>query len=74
MDRRREGGIIGARRPALGQDVLADGLLEALVEDLLHASRLTWPGHVLIDLFCPDRRAEGEGDKHEAESAEGGAP
>ena len=48
-DRRREGGIADASGAALDQDALAGGLLEPVVEDLLHAAGLSRPGRVLVD-------------------------
>jgi hypothetical protein len=75
LDRGPEGGIVRSKRAALDQDALAGGLLEAGVEDPIHAARLAGPGRVRVDVLRPDHAAEGEGDDDEGEPAErGGLP
>ena len=70
LDRCGESGISRLQRGMLDEHALARGLLEALVEDLVHATGLTRPGRVRINEIRPDRAAEKDGDDDEREPAE----
>jgi hypothetical protein len=70
-DRRVEGGIAGSERAALDHDALTSGLLEAVVEDPVHSTRLAGPGRVRIDGLRAHRAADRERDGDEREPTEG---
>jgi hypothetical protein len=70
LDHRAEGRIGDAKRAALNEDALAGGLLEALVEDPVHAAGLAGAGLVRVDRLRPDETAESEDDQDQAEPAE----
>ena len=68
-DRGVEGGRAYASRAALDEDVLGGGLLEAGLEDPIHAARLARSGGV-VDVSGSDHAAEPERDQDESEPAE----
>ena len=70
-DRGPEGRRSGTGGAAPDQDVLVGRLLEAVVEDPVHAAGLTRPA-VLVDVPRPHHAAKAEGDEYEGEPAEGG--
>jgi hypothetical protein len=71
-DRGLEGRIGHGQRVALDEDVLARRLLEAGVEDPVHAAGLAGPRRVRIDHLGTDCAAEREGDQDEGQPAERG--
>ena len=70
LDRSGEGRVAYANGAALDQDALAGRLLEAGVEDPVHAARLAGPGRVRVDVLRADRAADGERNDDEREPAE----
>ena len=70
VDRGSEGGILGSQRAALDQDVLAGRVLEAVVQDPVHAAGLAGACCVRVDVLHADDVAEPECEKDEGEPAE----
>ena len=54
LDGSREGCVLDRQRVALDQDALAGGLLELLVEELVHAAGLAHARGGLLDLGGAD--------------------
>src|SRR4029079_214084 len=69
-DRGVEGGVTETRGATLDQDVLRRRLLEAVLEDPVHAAGLARPTGA-VDVPRSDHPTETEGDEHEREPAEG---
>src|SRR4029077_17607837 len=70
VDRRDEGDVADPSGAALDQDALVRRLLEAGIEDLVHAARLARPRRG-TDFLGADEAAEPEGHDDEGEPAEG---